>query len=40
VRRAIEASLRAGTISLEESALLRRRYSQALSGYTYLDAED
>jgi arginine decarboxylase len=40
VRRAIEASLRAGTISLEEAALLRRRYSQALSGYTYLDPED
>jgi arginine decarboxylase len=40
VRRAIESALRAGTISLEESALLRRRYGQALSGNTYLDQED
>jgi arginine decarboxylase len=40
VRLAIESALHAGTISLEESALLRRRYSQALSGNTYLDRED
>jgi arginine decarboxylase len=40
VRRAIEAALRAGTISLGESALLRRRYTQALSDYTYMDQED
>ena len=29
-----------GEITLEESALLRRRYQQGLSGYTYLDQED
>jgi arginine decarboxylase len=40
VRRAIEAALRAGSISIEESALLRRRYGQALSGNTYLNRED
>jgi arginine decarboxylase len=40
VRRAIEASLRTGSISLAESALLRRRYTQALSDYTYLDQDD
>ena len=37
VRRAVEAALREGKITLEESALLRRRYGQSLSGYTYLD---
>ena len=37
VRRAIEAALHKGEITLEESALLRRRYEQGLSGYTYLD---
>ncbi len=37
VRRAIEEALRKGDITLEESALLRRRYEQGLSGYTYLD---
>jgi arginine decarboxylase len=37
VRRAIEVALRKGDITLEESALLRRRYEQGLSGYTYLD---
>jgi arginine decarboxylase len=40
VRRAIESALRKETISLDESALLRRRYAQALSGYTYLDREE
>ncbi len=40
VRLAIENALRKGTITLEESALLRRRYTQALSGYTYLDQGD
>jgi arginine decarboxylase len=40
VRRAIESALRAGSISLEESALLRRRYAQALSANTYLNQED
>ena len=37
VRRAVEEALRKGEISIEESALLRRRYRQSLSGYTYLD---
>jgi arginine decarboxylase len=40
VRRSVEAALRKGEITLEESALLRRRYGQGLSGYTYLDRED
>jgi arginine decarboxylase len=40
VRRAVEAALREGKITLEESALLRRRYVQGLSGYTYLDQQD
>jgi arginine decarboxylase len=39
VRRAIEDALRRGDITLEEGALLRRRYDQGLSGYTYLDQE-
>ena len=37
VRRAIESSLRSGDITLEDAGLLRRRYEQGLSGYTYLD---
>ncbi|MEE8556384.1 MAG: arginine decarboxylase, partial [Myxococcota bacterium] len=37
VRRAVEEALRKGEISIEDSALLRRRYHQSLSGYTYLD---
>jgi arginine decarboxylase len=40
VRQAVEASLREGRITLEESALLRKRYEQGLAGYTYLDRED
>ena len=36
VRRTIEASLRAGEITLEESARLRKRYEQGLQEYTYL----
>jgi arginine decarboxylase len=36
VRRTIELALRRGDISLEESALLRRRYEQGLQDYTYL----
>ena len=36
VRRTIEAALRTGTISLEESARLRKRYEQGLQEYTYL----
>jgi arginine decarboxylase len=39
VRRAIETALRKGGITLEESALLRKRYREGLSGYTYLDHE-
>ncbi len=40
VRRAVEESLHRGDITLEESALLRRRYEQGLSGYTYLEPEE
>ena len=36
VRRTIEQALRAGQIDLEDSALLRKRYEQALAEYTYL----
>ncbi len=36
VRRSIERSVRAGNISLNESARLRRHYEQGLSEYTYL----
>jgi arginine decarboxylase len=36
VRKTIERALRAGRISLEDSALLRRRYEQGLGEYTYL----
>ena len=36
VRRTIEAALRAGDISLEESARLRKQYEQGLQEYTYL----
>ena len=39
VRRLIEKSLREGRISLEDSALLRRRYDQGLADYTYLRDE-
>ncbi len=39
VRKLIEKSLRAGRISLEDSALLRRRYEQGLADYTYLRDE-
>ena len=39
VRRAVEQALRRGEISLQDSALLRRRYEQGLSGYTYLERE-
>ena len=39
-RRAIETALRDGRISVEESARLRRRYEEGLSGYTYLDVRD
>jgi arginine decarboxylase len=36
VRRTIESAMRAGQISLEDSARLRRRYEEGLSEYTYL----
>jgi len=36
VRRTIEQAMRAGQISLEDSARLRRRYEEGLSEYTYL----
>jgi arginine decarboxylase len=39
-RRAIEVALREKRITVEESARLRRRYEQGLSGYTYLEVED
>jgi arginine decarboxylase len=39
VRRTIELALREGRISLEDSALLRRRYDEGLNDYTYLHDE-
>jgi arginine decarboxylase len=39
-RRAIEAALRENRISVEESARLRRRYEQGLTGYTYLEVRE
>jgi len=36
VRKTIEQATRSGRINLEDSALLRRRYDQALEQYTYL----
>ena len=39
VRRIIEMALRDGRISLEDSALLRRRYEQGLTEYTYLSQD-
>jgi arginine decarboxylase len=39
VRRTIENSLRAGQITIEESAQLRQRFEQGLSGYTYLSRD-
>ena len=40
VRRTIEQALRRGHISLEDSALLRKRYEQGLREYTYLSRDD
>jgi len=40
VRQATEDTLRRGEITLEESALLMRRYEEGLSGYTYLEEEE
>ncbi len=39
VRKLVENALREGSISLEDSALLRRRYAQGLADYTYLRDE-
>lgn len=39
VRRTIEVAMRAGQISLEDSARLRRHYEQGLHEYTYLDRD-
>ena len=39
-RRAIEVALRENRITVDESARLRRRYDQGLSGYTYLEVMD
>lgn len=39
VRKLTEQALRSGHISLEDSALLRRRYDQGLADYTYLRHE-
>jgi arginine decarboxylase len=40
VRQANEVALRKGLLTLEESALLMRRYDDGLSGYTYLEEEE
>jgi len=40
VRRTIEAALRTGSITLEESARLRKRYEQGLQEYTYLSRSE
>ena len=40
VRQTVEAALRRGQITLEESARLRRRYQQGLEEYTYLSRDD
>jgi arginine decarboxylase len=39
VRKTIERALHEGSIGLEDSALLRRRYDQGLAEYTYLSDE-
>ena len=39
VRRASEEALRARSITLEESALLLRRFEEGLAGYTYLEED-
>ena len=39
VRLAAEAAMREGRLTIEESALLRRRFEQGISGYTYLEQE-
>jgi len=40
VRRTIETAMRAGQISLEDSARLRRRYEHGLQEYTYLARDE
>lgn len=40
VRRTIEVAMRAGQISLEDSARLRRHYEQGLQEYTYLTRDE
>jgi arginine decarboxylase len=40
VRQAIERAVDDQKITLDEAALLRRRYTQALEGYTYLEREE
>jgi len=40
VRQANEEALRRGLLTLEESALLMRRFDEGLSGYTYLEEEE
>jgi len=40
VRRTIEVAMRAGEISLEDSARLRRHYEQGLQAYTYLTRDE
>jgi arginine decarboxylase len=40
VRRTIEVAMRAGQISLEDSARLRRHYEQGLQAYTYLSRDE
>jgi arginine decarboxylase len=40
VRRTIESALRDGQISLEDSALLRKRFEQGLQEYTYLTRDE
>ena len=39
VRRAAESALRRGDLTLQEAALLRSRYQQGLTGYTYPERE-
>jgi arginine decarboxylase len=40
VRRAAEDAVRRGQMSLDDSALLRRRFKQGLEEYTYLSRDD
>jgi arginine decarboxylase len=40
VRKATEEAARKGVLTLEEAALLMKRYEEGLSGYTYLEEED